>query len=296
LDGILKKNDTGFFVGHQLTFVDLGLWYWLENLTDQGLINVSKYEHLAKFKAAIEARPHIAAYRNDPKRFPIQYSFGRYVIHSYPQNTNVFKSLIAAEYGGLKVEYPQNFAMGKENKTPEYLKKNPTGEVPLLDSPDGPIYESNAIAKYITRKGNDKGLYGANEYEASQIDQWIEWYRSQLEMSLYTWIVPVAYGGPFDKEKYDAAKGKVAKNLPILNSHLNGKEWLVGKRVTLADIVLFSSLARPLQHLFDPEFMTHFGNINNWAKRCAEQPHFKTHFPTFEFCTKEKQPGELARR
>ena len=40
------------------------------------------------------------------------------------------------------------FTWAVTNKTPEFLKKNPNGEVPLMETPDGPIYESNAIAKY----------------------------------------------------------------------------------------------------------------------------------------------------
>jgi len=33
-------------------------------------------------------------------------------------------------------------------KTPEFLKMNPIGKVPVLETPDGPIFESNAIARY----------------------------------------------------------------------------------------------------------------------------------------------------
>ena len=60
-----------------------------------------------------------------------------YTIHSYPHNPNVFKALIAAEFGGLKIDYPQDFKFTVDNKTPEFLKKNPNGQVPTLDTPEG---------------------------------------------------------------------------------------------------------------------------------------------------------------
>jgi elongation factor 1-gamma len=60
-----------------------------------------------------------------------------YVIHAYPHNPSAYKALIAAEFGGLNVDYPQTFKMMVDNKTPEFLKKNPNGQVPTLDSPDG---------------------------------------------------------------------------------------------------------------------------------------------------------------
>jgi hypothetical protein len=78
------------------------------------------------------------------------------------------KALIAAEFGGQKIEYPTTFKMGTDNKTPEFLKKNPNGQVPTLDTPDGPLWESTAIAKYGKWKGqiskghNSGGVYADN--------------------------------------------------------------------------------------------------------------------------------------
>jgi len=93
-------------------------------------------------------------------------------LHTGAGNKNAFKALIAAEYSGVKVEVTKNFEMGVSNKTPEFLKMNPLGkvhhapiiifellcivvhelkitlQVPVLETPDGPVFESNAIARY----------------------------------------------------------------------------------------------------------------------------------------------------
>jgi glutathione S-transferase len=45
--------------------------------------------------------------------------------------------LIAAEFGGLKIDYPLDFKFGVDNKTPEFLQKNPNGQVPTLETPEG---------------------------------------------------------------------------------------------------------------------------------------------------------------
>jgi len=190
---------------------------------------------------------------------------------------------------------PESFQMGVENKTPEFLAKNPNGQVPTMDTPDGPLFESNAIAKYITRKGKDKELYGTNEYEASVIDQWIEWYRSKMENEIYGWVRPLMVV-EHDKEKYETSRTNAKKNLLVLENHLQGREWIVGKRVTLADIVLFCSLSRPFQHVLDSEFLKTTPNISAWAQRCLSQPQFKVVFSDFQFAEKEKQPGELVKK
>jgi glutathione S-transferase len=292
LENILKKVGTGFLVSSHITYADLLWWYYIENCCDQGFIDVSHHEHLSKFKALIEARPKIAAYRSDPKRHPLQYLFPRYVMITYEGNIAAQKSYIAAQYGGIKIEQPP-FKWAVDNKTPEFFKKNPNGQVPTMDSPDGPIYESNAIAKYVARKGNDKGLYGANEYEASIIDQWIEWFRSRCEDELSSWVAPVFGWGKNDKEKIDAAKVHLAKMLGILNNHLEGKEWIVGKRVTLADIILFVGFQNGFQHVMEPEYLKPFHHVTAWVHRCLEQSQFKAVITKFEFCQKEKQAGEL---
>jgi len=293
LEKILQKNGSGYFVGSGITFIDLMWWYWLENLSDQGLLDVSGYQHLNKFKSSIESRPNIAAYRKNPKRHPVQYLFSRYVMHCYPESTNAGKAVIAGNFGGIKIEYPQNFKFGVDNKTVEFLRKNPNGEVPVLDAPEGPIYESNAIAKYITRKGNDKGLYGANEYEASLIDQWIEWYRSKVEKSHADWIYPILGYMTYKEETYKASRENITKQFGLLNRHLDGREWIVGKRVTLADVVIFSALVEGFRIAYDPTFLQSFPSFTAWAKRCIAQPQFSSYFVNFEFATREKKPGEI---
>jgi len=288
LDTHLHNNKTGFFVGASASYADLLIWYMLDNYSDQGLLDVSKYENLSKFKKAIESRPGMQKYISNPHRYPVSHAFPRYVMYSYEGNPNVKKSLIAAQYGGIKIEHGK-FVMGTDNKTPEFLKKNPNGQVPLLDSPDGPIYESNAIARYVARKGTDKGLLGSNEFESSLVDQWIEWYRSRAEKDIYAWFLPAVGYGTFDQKKHDDAKAAINIAFGILNGHLEGKEWLVGKRVTLADIVLFASMHLAFTLVTDPTYMKPYANIVAWANRCASQPQFKAVIPEFKFAEVEKK-------
>lgn len=53
------------------------------------------------------------------------------VLHAGKTNKNAYKTLIAAEYSGVKVELIPDFEMGVSNKTPEFIKMNPIGKVSL---------------------------------------------------------------------------------------------------------------------------------------------------------------------
>lgn len=57
-------------------------------------------------------------------------------LYTYPENWRAFKALIAAQYSGAKVKVlstPPQFHFGQTNKTPEFLKKFPSGKVSLRE-------------------------------------------------------------------------------------------------------------------------------------------------------------------
>lgn len=101
-------------------------------------------------------------------------------------NWRAFKCLIAAEYNGIDVEVP-NFKMCEDNMTPEFREKSPLGKVPLLETPQGCIFESNAIARYLSRLRRDTGLYGENVFESAQIDAWVDFCSHEIELPASLW-------------------------------------------------------------------------------------------------------------
>ena len=63
---------------------------------------------------------------------------------TYPGNFRAFKALIAAEYAGVEIAV-------KDVDAKAAAKLSPTGKVPVLETPQGTIFESNAIARYVAR-------------------------------------------------------------------------------------------------------------------------------------------------
>jgi elongation factor 1-gamma len=113
-----------------------------------------------------------------------------------------------------------------------------------LDAPEGPVFESNAIARYVARQGK---LYGANNYEAAVIDQWIDFASNEIELPSAAWLYPILDIVPENREATNKAKGDIRKALDILNHHLETRTFLVGERISLADIVVSMSLYRLYQ-------------------------------------------------
>ncbi|XP_058743184.1 elongation factor 1-gamma 3-like isoform X2 [Vicia villosa] len=119
------------------------------------------------------------------------------ILHTGEGNKNVYKALIAAEYASVQVQYTPNFEFGVSNKTPQFLKMNPLGKVPVLETPHGPVFESNAIARYVARSKDDNTLYGSSLIEYAQVEQWIDFSSLEIDSNILRWYYPRLGYGPY---------------------------------------------------------------------------------------------------
>ncbi|KAJ8601449.1 hypothetical protein CTAYLR_005950 [Chrysophaeum taylorii] len=195
-------------------------------------------------------------------------------LYTYPANFRAFKALIAAEYQGIDVEVPEDFDMETTGKSAEFLAMSPMGKVPVLSTPSGPIFESNAIARYIARLRRDTDLYGRTFYESAVIDSWIDFCGHELELPCTMWVYPIIGYMPFNPTAYAKAKEHVAKALATLDAHLLDKTYVVGESLTLADITIASALVYPAKLAMDPKFRAQFPNVMRWFDLCVHQPQF----------------------
>jgi len=211
-----------------------------------------------------------------------------YKIHAYESNVYARKSMIAGNYAGIQISFPPGFKMGVDNKAEDFLKKNPAGQVPMMDTPDGPLFESNAMAKYIARKGSDKGLYGTNEYQASLIDQWIDFWSTHFQDSTWTVMGMIRGFRPYDPVLLNQVSATLETKLALVEKHLETHEYFVGNRVTLADIIIWVSFHGLASAFMVPSLISKFPNFKKWFDRCASLKEFADVLP-FEWPKKAPQ-------
>ncbi|KAJ8963707.1 hypothetical protein NQ314_005428 [Rhamnusium bicolor] len=195
-------------------------------------------------------------------------------LYSYPDNFRAAKALIAAQYAKANVKIAANFVFGETNKSKEFLTKFPGGKVPAFETNDGKyLQDSNAIAYFVS---NDQ-LRGKNEYDRAQILQWIGFAKNNAGA----------------QEAFQRAKDDMKVALTVLNSHLLTHTYLVGDRITLADIAVACNLLNPYKYVLDPEYRKPFGNVNRWFNTLINQPEFKAVLGTVELCSKAAQAGAI---
>jgi len=122
---------------------------------------------------------------------------------TFPNNFRATKALVAARYAGVDVDIPESFVYGTDNLKPEFLALSPTGKVPVLLTPQGPINQPSAILRYVARLRADSGLYGNNFFESSQVDQWVAFSDNDLEPARNLWLLPIDGAIVFDGRAYD---------------------------------------------------------------------------------------------
>jgi elongation factor 1-gamma len=194
-------------------------------------------------------------------------------LYTYPDNFRAQKVLIAAEYSGAKVKTCPNFVFGETNTTKEFLAKFPSGKVPAFESTDGLcLFESNAIAYYVA---NDQLRGGKDALTQSQVLQWLNFADSDILPAACTWVFPCLGIMQFNKSATERAKEDIKKAMTALNEHLLNHTYLVGERVTLADIVVACTMLSLYQNVLDAGFRKPFGNVNRWFTTIVNQPQVK---------------------
>lgn len=197
------------------------------------------------------------------------------VLHAGNTNKNAFKALIAAEYSGVKVELVKNFEMGVSNKSPEFLKMNPIGKVPVLETPDGPVFESNAIARYVTRLKADNPLYGSTLIEYAHIEQWIDFGSLEIDANILRWFIPRIGFAVYLPPAEEAAISALKRALGALNTHLASNTYLVGHSVTLADIIMTCNLVMGFSRVMTKSFTSEFPHVERYFWTMVNQPNFR---------------------
>uniref|UniRef100_D3TPG3 Elongation factor 1-gamma n=1 Tax=Glossina morsitans morsitans TaxID=37546 RepID=D3TPG3_GLOMM len=201
-------------------------------------------------------------------------------LYTYPDNFRAFKALIAAQYSGASIKLAENFKFGETNKTPEFLKKFPSGKVPAFETPNGQyLSESNAIAYFVA---NEQLRGGKCPFAQAQVHQWMSFADNEIVPASCALVFPLL--GIMPQKRGSTARQDVEEVLALLNEKLLNCTYLVSERITLADIVVFCSLLHVYQYVMEPSARKPYGNTNRWFMTLLNQPQFKAVLKTFKVC------------
>ena len=94
---------------------------------------------------------------------------------------------------------------------------------------------------------------------------------------------PILGQDPYNKRNVDDALKATNQALKVLDEHLLVHTFLVGERITLADLFVAGLLSRGFQYIFDKKWREEKPNVSRWYETVAHQPIYSTVAPKFEF-------------
>lgn len=133
---------------------------------------------------------------------------------------------------------PVNILAG-EARHPDFLRLNPAGKLPVLVDGDFILTESAAIVMYLAEKYGAKGLMPTDLKERAQAYRWSLFAVTELEQPLWR-IAKHEFLYPEDKrlpEDVALAREEFLAMAAVLERHMEGREFIVGERMTIADCV-----------------------------------------------------------
>ncbi len=205
------------------------------NVAVQSLDHLRRYLELLITKEHRPAESHISsegsnATRNQRRTAMKLYGFGP---------TRSLRALWGLKELDADFEFvPVNLLAG-EHKHPDFLRLNPAGKLPVLVDEDVVVTESAAIVLYLAEKYREKGLLPADLKERAQVYRWVMFAMTELEQPLWritkhTMLYPEHKRLPQD---IALASDEFAAMASVLDRHMEGRRFIVGDRITVADCV-----------------------------------------------------------
>ena len=182
------------------------------------------------------------------------------------------RCLWALEELGLKYEHvPVEVS---KVKSPEHLKLNPNGHIPVLDD-DGEIFwESMAINLYLAAKYGKAPMWPESHEGRGHAVQWSFWGMTENEPNLLTVLRNRLILPPEQRNEQAATQAAAALQGPlkVLDGALKGREYLLGKDFTIADLNVAGVLSFAMLAKLD---LTAAPTAQAWLQKCLGREAFK---------------------
>ncbi len=189
---------------------------------------------------------------------------------------NVRKVVLAAQWMGLDFQRTDAGLSYGINKTPEYLRMNPNGQIPVMQDGEFTLWESNVIVRYLCAKHSIGAVYPTDLRQRFDAERWMDWQQTTMNnvgrAAFVEWIRT-----PGDKPDMAVIAKSIAATEPqlaMLDSHLAQRPFMAGDAMTMADFPIACEMHRwwglPPQHPALPR--SAYPHLSRWYGGICAQP------------------------
>jgi glutathione S-transferase len=187
---------------------------------------------------------------------------------------NVQKAIWTLEEIGL--EYERIDAGGRFGglDSPAYRALNPNMRIPTVEDAGVAVWESNAVVRYLAARYGEGLLWDRDPGLRAQADQWMDWMQTTLAPDFYAvfWGVVRTLPRNQDRPAIESSRKKLVEHYRLIDSMLQRTPYLLGDRLTMADIVIGVTLYR--YHEMEIE-RPDLPGLAAWYRRLGERPAYR---------------------
>jgi glutathione S-transferase len=190
------------------------------------------------------------------------------VLHRFPLSGHAHRAELFLSLLGLDATLVDVDLRGGAHKRSDFLRLNRFGQVPVLQDGDDVIADSNAILVYLARKYGGEQWLPTDPLQAAQVERWLSVAAGQIASGPARARLITVFGAHYSAEDTIAQAHAL---LQVVDDELQGRDWLVGSRPTIADVAAYTYIAHA------PEgnvALDAYPSIRAWLARIEALPGF----------------------
>lgn len=184
-------------------------------------------------------------------------------ISGHSHRARLFLSLIGASFDAVVIDVP-----GGEHLTPAYRTMNRFSEVPVLEDEGQFISDSNAILVYAARKFGKNDWLPEDPAGMARVQRWLSVAAGQIAFGPAAARLITLFNANFRPDEVIARAHAI---LALIEAELDGQQWIAADRPTVADVALYSYIARAPEGNVD---LAAYANVCAWLARIEALPGF----------------------
>lgn len=194
-----------------------------------------------------------------------------YQLYCLGESGNAYKSALMLQFCGFSWKPIWVDYFGGETRTPEFRATvNELGEVPVLVHGTKKISQSGVILDYLAEQSRKYGP--KSEDERREILRWMLFDNHKFTSYIATLRFMISLAKTGETPVTEFLRGRVLNSLKIVNEHLAHQDFLIGKRLTIADLSLCGYLFYGDEL---PFALADYGHIESWLDRIKHVPGWK---------------------
>mgnify|MGYP001807344552 FL=1 len=189
-------------------------------------------------------------------------------LHHHPLSGHSHRAVLLASLLNVPHELVEVDLKAGAHKRPEFLALNPFGQVPVLEDDGVVVADSNAILVYFAKKAGRTDWLPEDPRGAAGVQRWLSVAAGEVAYGPAAARLITVFGAKFNA---DEVIGRAHTLLGRLEARLADTDWLVGSQPTIADVAIYSYVARAPEGNVD---LSGYPNVNAFLRRVEALPGF----------------------